>query len=44
MRGDEVVPNGTMTFVCRSPEGSKAALPEKLVEILRTLPSAEVGA
>lgn len=44
VRGDEVVAHGTMTFVCRSPEGGKAAVPEKLVEILRTLPSAEAGA
>lgn len=44
VRSDEVVTHGTMTFVCRSPEGGKAAIPEKLVEILRTLPPAEVAA
>lgn len=44
VRGDEVVTHGTMTFVCRSPEGGKAAIPDKLLEILRTLPSVEAAA
>lgn len=44
VRGDEVVTHGTMTFVCRTPEGGKAAIPDKLLEILQTLPPAEVDA
>lgn len=43
-RGDEVVAHGTMTFVCRSPEGGKAAIPEKLLEVLGTLPESGAAA
>jgi YbgC/YbaW family acyl-CoA thioester hydrolase len=44
LRDGEVVTHGTMTFVCRSPEGGKAAIPDKLLEILRSLPAAEGAA
>jgi len=39
VRGEEVVAHGTMTFVCRTPEGGKAAIPDRLLEVLRTLPA-----
>ena len=43
VRGDEVVTHGTMTFVCRTPEGGKAAIPDVLMAVLRTLPVAEAA-
>ena len=44
LRGDEVVTHGSMTFVCRTPEGGKSAIPDVLMEVLRTLPAAEGAA
>jgi len=46
VRAGEVVSHGAMTFVCRDPEsGGKAAIPERLLAVLRTLPApAEVPA
>lgn len=45
LRDGEVVTHGAMTFVCRTPEGGKAAIPERLLDVLRTLPTpAEVPA
>jgi YbgC/YbaW family acyl-CoA thioester hydrolase len=41
VRDGEVVTHGTMTFVCRSPEGGKAAIPDRLLEVLRSLPARE---
>jgi len=38
-RGAEVVTHGTMTFVCRLPEGGKAGIPDALLEVLATLPA-----
>ena len=39
LRDGDVVTHGAMTFVCRSPEGGKAAIPERLLEVLHTLPA-----
>jgi YbgC/YbaW family acyl-CoA thioester hydrolase len=39
LRDGEVVTHGTMTFVCRTPEGGKAAIPERLLEVLNSLPA-----
>jgi YbgC/YbaW family acyl-CoA thioester hydrolase len=45
VRDGQVVTHGSMTFVCRTPEGGKAAIPERLLAVLRTLPTpAEVPA
>ena len=45
LRDGEVVTHGSMTFVCRTPEGGKAEIPERLLAVLQTLPtSAEVSA
>ena len=41
LRDGEVVTHGTMTFVCRTPEGGKATIPGELLGILRTLPVPE---
>ena len=41
VRDGEVVTHGSMTFVCRSPEGGKAAIPDRLLEVLRSLPARE---
>jgi YbgC/YbaW family acyl-CoA thioester hydrolase len=39
VRDGEVVTHGAMTFVCRDPAGGgKAAIPERLLAVLRTLP------
>jgi acyl-CoA thioester hydrolase len=38
LRGDEVVTHGTMTFVCRAPEGGKATPPPQLRAVLDSLP------
>ena len=44
LRGNEVVTHGTMTFVCRSLDGGKAAIPQRLLDVLHTLPAgAEVA-
>ena len=39
LRDGDVVTHGAMTFVCRSPEGGKAPIPEKLLDVLQTLPA-----
>lgn len=45
VRDGEVVTHGTMTFVCRTADGSgKAAIPDGLLEILRTLPAPQGAA
>jgi acyl-CoA thioesterase FadM len=44
LRDGEVVTHGSMTFVCRTLEGGKATIPDALMKILRTLPSAEATA
>ena len=41
LRADEVVTHGSMTFVCRTLEGGKATIPDALMKVLRTLPTAE---
>ncbi len=38
-RDGEVVTHGSMTFVCRTPEGGKATIPEGLLAVLQTLPT-----
>lgn len=37
-RGDDLVTVGQMTFVCRQPDFSKGAIPQRLRELLMTLP------
>lgn len=39
LRDGSVVTHGAMTFVCRTLEGGKAPIPEKLLEVLQTLPA-----
>jgi acyl-CoA thioester hydrolase len=40
VRAGDVVTHGAMTFVCREPgSGGKAAIPERLLAVLRTLPT-----
>jgi acyl-CoA thioesterase FadM len=40
VRDGDVVTHGTMTFACRIPDGGgKAAIPERLRSVLRTLPA-----
>ncbi len=42
LRDGEVVTHGTMTFVCRTADGSgKATIPDALLTILHTLPAAQ---
>jgi len=38
-RGDELVTLGKMTFACRTPEHTKAPIPERLAKLLDTLDS-----
>lgn len=40
LRDGEVVTHGTMTFVCRAPEGGKASPPPQLMAVLESLPAA----
>jgi len=44
VRDGAVVTHGAMTFVCRTPEGGKAVIPQRLLDVLHTLPTpAEVS-
>ncbi|GAB2670618.1 hypothetical protein GCM10027271_33640 [Saccharopolyspora gloriosae] len=43
-RGGELVTYGRMTFACRSPEGTKAPIPDRLRALLETLRAADAPA